>query len=1332
MTWRTVQTDATKRTVQFKVSMAFRRSYFGTPAIGATVNTGVPLMFGHAAVTGSPTSATINLTVTSVDVTADILYGEATITHVYPASIAYTAYFTQCCRITAAVGLMNNAEKDFTVRTVVNAGTGNNSPVSTLTPIVNLSVGQAAASFLLPASDQDGDPLTFSLATAADLALTTATFVNAPGLAVNATTGNVTFNTVGLTIGKLYNAVIKVSDGKTSTLVDFLIKVAPVSNAPIFDYSVTPPNAYVYKVAPGDPIAFTVRATDSDAGDIVTLQAIGLPTSAIMTPALPVSGNPVASSFSWTPTTANLGTTIVNFVAQDAQGVQRNSSVTIRVSQDPVFNVPPTPANGSVFQVTPGTALNYTIQASDPDPTDRVSLVGATGLPSAAVFTPALPTAAANPVTTQLNWTPVLADWGQHAAVFTARDTYGDESTHTLNLIVNSAPSFISTPGTLSVVAGQVFTYDIATTDPDLPYGDELEIETPVLPAWLTLVDNGDGTATLSGTPTVADAGVNPVSLVAADIYHHGASYGLIRQSFDITVIPCNTQLSATGTNVDCNGKSNGSIALAVSGGTAPYSYAWTGPNGYTSAAQSPSGLAAGTYTVTTTDANNCHETTQITLTEPVLELPQISCAASVAVGNDAGACGAVVSYAVPQGTHSCRNVTTTLTAGLASGALFPLGITTVTYTATDDAGNTAACSFTVTVTDTEAPTITAPAALTVSTDAGQCAATGVALGQATAADNCAGVTVTNNAPATFPKGLTTVTYTATDAAGLTATATQVVTVTDTEAPVVVAPAAVTVSADAGQCSASNVTLGTATAGDNCAGVTVTNNAPAVFPKGTTTVRWTATDATGLTATATQVVTVVDAEKPTITAPAARSVSTNPGQCSATQVALGTPTVADNCTGVTVANNAPATFPKGTTTVTWTATDAAGNTANATQVVTVNDTERPVLAALANITANAPATQCGAVVSFSPTATDNCAGATVVASSASGSTFAVGITTVNVTATDASGNTSTGSFTVTVRDVTAPTALAKNVTVTLVNGAASVTPAQVNNGSADACGIASVTLNKTTFTCANIGANPVTLTVTDVHGLVSTASAVVTVTGTVPTPGITVTPAGSVYTGGVATNLYLGYGAQSVTLTATGGVSYAWSPSAGLSNYKAANPTFTASTPGTFTYTVTATNAYGCTATKTVTLRVVDVRCGNNNDKVIVCHNGHEICISPNAVDTHLTGHTGDQLGTCSSAARGVAEAASVAVAAKNELSAFPNPVTENATVAFRTAQDGPAQVLVYNELGQRVATLFDGAATAGQQYSLTLNGQRLTSGLYVCRLVTNGKTETLRLTIVR
>jgi hypothetical protein len=120
-----------------------------------------------------------------------------------------------------------------------------------------------------------------------------------------------------------------------------------------------------------------------------------------------------------------------------------------------------------------------------------------------------------------------------------------------------------------------------------------------------------------------------------------------------------------------------------------------------------------------------------------------------------------------------------------------------------------------------------------------------------------------------------------------------------------------------------------------------------LFPVGTTEVTYTATDAHGNTAKATQTVTVIDDTRPTIAAPSDLSVETGP-DCGTvvSDEKLGTATASDNCPGVTVTRSGVPSgnlFPVGTTEVTYTATDAHGNTATATQDVTVIDNTPPVI-----------------------------------------------------------------------------------------------------------------------------------------------------------------------------------------------------------------------------------------------------------------------------------------------------------------------------------------------------------------------------------------------------
>lgn len=86
---------------------------------------------------------------------------------------------------------------------------------------------------------------------------------------------------------------------------------------------------------------------------------------------------------------------------------------------------------------------------------------------------------------------------------------------------------------------------------------------------------------------------------------------------------------------------------------------------------------------------------------------------------------------------------------------------------------------------------------------------------------------------------------------------------------------------------------------------------------------------------------VEDIENPTITAPLNIYVNTNSG-CEATGVILGNPITTDNCSVVSVTNDAPTSFPIGNTTVTWTVKDSSDNIAIATQIVTVKGIDTKV------------------------------------------------------------------------------------------------------------------------------------------------------------------------------------------------------------------------------------------------------------------------------------------------------------------------------------------------------------------------------------------------------
>jgi hypothetical protein len=377
---------------------------------------------------------------------------------------------------------------------------------------------------------------------------------------------------------------------------------------------------------------------------------------------------------------------------------------------------------------------------------------------------------------------------------------------------------------------------------------------------------------------------------------------------------------------------------------------------------------------------------------------------------------------------------------------VFPTGTTVITYTATDAAGNTTVGTQNVTVTESPAvpPTIAAPAAVTIYTGAGatSCGVTvadlDATLGTATASDNCALDTVTRSGvPAgnTFPVGTTTITYTATDRSGNTATDTQDVTVIDNTEPVVTPPANVTAYTGPGATSCGTVvddaTLGAATATDNCpgigaiqrTGVPAGNN----FPVGTTTITYSVTDANGNSDSATQTVTVIDNTVPVITPPANVTAYTGAGATSCGTVvddaAIGTPSATDNCpdVGAISRNGVPAgnVFPVGTTVIEYSVTDAHGNGGTAQQTVTVIDNTPPVISCPASITLE-PTCPSGAIATWTPpVGTDNCPNPNTVqtAGGAPGSVFPIGTTTVAYTVTDGANNTASCSFTVTVKTV---------------------------------------------------------------------------------------------------------------------------------------------------------------------------------------------------------------------------------------------------------------------------------------------------------------------------
>ncbi len=576
-----------------------------------------------------------------------------------------------------------------------------------------------------------------------------------------------------------------------------------------------------------------------------------------------------------------------------------------------------------------------------------------------------------------------------------------------------------------------------------------------------TFADNCDGSG-LAGTMTagLASGSAFPVGVTTVTYeYTDAAGNGPVTSSFTVTVSDTESPTVDTPTS-DISVNNDAGLCSAVVTYTAPTfadncdgsGLSGTMTAGLASGSAFPVGVTTVTYEYTDA-AGNGPVTSSFTVTVSDTESPTVETPTSnISVNNDAGLCSAVVTYTAPTFADNCdgSGLAGTMTAGLASGSAFPVGVTTVTYEYTDAAGNgPVTSSFTVTVSDTESPTVDTPTSdISVNNDAGLCSAV-VTYTAPTFADNCDGSGLSGTMTAglasgsAFPVGVTTVTYEYTDAAGNgPVTSSFTVTVSDTESPTVETPTSnISVNNDAGLCSAV-VTYTAPTFADNCDGSGLSGTMTAglasgsAFPVGVTTVTYEYTDAAGNgPVTSSFTVTVSDTESPTVETPTSNiSVNNDAGLCSAV-VTYTAPTFADNCDGSGLAGTMTAglasgsAFPVGVTTVTYEYTDAAGNgPVTSSFTVTVSDTESPTVETpTSNISVNNDAGLCSAVVTYTaPTFADNCDGSglagTMTAGLASGSAFPVGVTTVTYEYTDAAGNGPvTSSFTVTVSDTESPT-----------------------------------------------------------------------------------------------------------------------------------------------------------------------------------------------------------------------------------------------------------------------------------------------------------------------
>jgi hypothetical protein len=653
-----------------------------------------------------------------------------------------------------------------------------------------------------------------------------------------------------------------------------------------------------------------------------------------------------------------------------------------------------------------------------------------------------------------------------------------------------------------------------------------------------------------------------------------------------------------------------------------------------------------------------------------------------------------------------------------------------VTLKATDASGNSSTQTATVTVKDNTAPTVITQN-ITIYLDANGSATIGTADIDNGSYDNCSfSLALDKTSFGCSNTGANTVTLKAKDASGNTSTQTATVTVKDNTAPTVITQD-ITIYLDAN----GSASIGTADVDngsyDNCSfSLALDKTSFGCSNTGANTVTLKATDASGNTSSQTATVTVKDNTAPTV---ATQNITIDLDANGAASIGTGDIDNGsyDNCSfSLALDKTSFDCSNVGDNTVTLTATDASGNATSKTAVVTVKDAIAPtVVTQDVTIYLDAAGSASITTSDINNGSSDNCTIAGYSLDKTSFDCSNTGANTVTLTVTDVNGNSASATAVVTVKDAINPVAKAKNISITLGNssGSASISTTDVDNDSYDNCAF-TLSLSKTSFDCSNVGDNTVTLTATDASGNTHSTTAVVTVKTTLTASA------------GNDVTVYYGYAPMATaTLTATGNggngtYSYKWSTGATTKTIKV-SPT------STTTYSVTITDGNGCTATDEVKVTVVDVRCGNKMDKVMICHNGNTICVDASAVPAHLGNHADDYIGSCG----GRSEVGEIvegddhhgeeifgASHAAAQISAYPNPFTNNTTIEYTMGRTQRVSLEVYDVRGVRVATLYTGEAEQGVTNYVNFDASQLKADLYFARLITESEVKIVKLVIVR
>jgi hypothetical protein len=333
---------------------------------------------------------------------------------------------------------------------------------------------------------------------------------------IHSATGVLTFNTApnfeapgDADSNNVYEVTVSVTDGTGGTDTQAIevtvtnVNEAPVLVAPIADQMATEDVGF----------SFTFDANtfnDVDAGDTLTYSTSALPAW--------LSFDPATRSFSGTPANGDVGSFSVDVTATDSGGLSVTDSFTITVGN--TNNAPTITSDGgganASLAVDENTTAVTTVTATDPDGDTLVFTLNG-GL-DAGHFVIDASTGQLSFNVAPNHEAPADSDQdGVYEVTVQVADGNGGSDSQALLVTVadvNEAPSFTSTP-TTAAPEGTAYSYTVSFSDPDA--GATLAASAHTLPTWLNFTDNGDHTATLSGTPGMGDVGNHNVLLQVSD-----------------------------------------------------------------------------------------------------------------------------------------------------------------------------------------------------------------------------------------------------------------------------------------------------------------------------------------------------------------------------------------------------------------------------------------------------------------------------------------------------------------------------------------------------------------------------------------------------------------------------------------------------------------------------------------------------------------------------------------------------------------------------------------------------------------------------------------------